>query len=113
MAGSQVRVTLSLIAPALLLIFGVTFLAIWFFFHRKRFLLHLAAGCATFACEAISQVLYLPRDKGLNALVSRVFYTRRRPARLRNTRARAPIERTRPGGAHGSLRLLGSDVSRG
>jgi len=28
MAGSQVRVTLSLIAPALLLIFGVTFLAI-------------------------------------------------------------------------------------
>lgn len=75
MAGSQVRVTLSLIAPALLLIFGVTFLAIWFFFHRKRFLLHLAAGCATFACGAISQVLYVPRDTGLNALVSGFLYT--------------------------------------
>ncbi|CAB3666100.1 hypothetical protein LMG26690_00838 [Achromobacter animicus] len=75
MVGSQVRVTLSLIAPALLLIFGLTFLAIWFFFQRKRFLLHLAAGCMTFACGAISQVLYVPRDTGLNALVSGFLYT--------------------------------------
>lgn len=75
MIGSQVRVTLSLIAPALLLIFGLTFLAIWFFFQRKRFLLHLAAGCVTFACGAISQVLYVPRDTGLNALVSGFLYT--------------------------------------
>ncbi len=75
MLGSQVRVTLSLIAPALLLIFGLTFFAIWVSFHRKRFLLHLAAGCVAFAAGAMSQVLYLPRDAGLNALVSGSLYT--------------------------------------
>jgi diguanylate cyclase (GGDEF)-like protein len=68
-------VTLSLIAPALLLIFGLTFFAIWFSFHRRRFLLHLAAGCVAFAAGAMSQVLYLPRDTGLNALVSGALYT--------------------------------------
>ncbi|KRC70069.1 putative diguanylate cyclase YcdT [compost metagenome] len=75
MDGALVRVTLSLIAPALLLVFGAAFFAIWFFFRRRAFLLHLAAGCALFAVGAVSQVLYWPRDTGLNALCSGVLYT--------------------------------------
>ena len=75
MVGSQVRVTLSLIAPTLVLIFGITFVGIWCVYRRRTYLLHLATGCALFAAGAVSQILYMPRDSGANALVSGLLYT--------------------------------------
>ncbi|OZI52810.1 GGDEF domain-containing protein [Bordetella genomosp. 5] len=74
MIGAEVRVTLSLIAPALLVVFGLAFFGLWYGFRRRAHLLHLAAACLLFALGAASQVLYIPRDTGLNAVVSATLY---------------------------------------
>ena len=74
MIGAEVRVTLSLIAPALLVVFGLAFFGLWYGFRRRAYLLHLAGACLLFAVGAASQVLYIPRDTGLNAVVSGALY---------------------------------------
>lgn len=74
MVGAQVRITLSLIAPTLVVVFAITFVGIWCAFRHRTYLLYLAAGCGLFAAGAMSQILYLPRDSGANALVSGMLY---------------------------------------
>lgn len=75
MPGSVVRVTLSLIGPGIIGVFGVAFLAAWSYDRRRPYLGLLAAACALFALGAASQILYWPRDTGLNAMVSGALYT--------------------------------------
>ncbi|KPF96832.1 diguanylate cyclase [Rhodopseudomonas sp. AAP120] len=74
MQGSVVRVTLSLIGPGIIGVFGIAFLAAWSY-ARRPYLGVLAAACALFALGASSQILYVPRDTGLNAMVSGALYT--------------------------------------
>lgn len=75
MQGSVVRVTLSLIGPGILVVFGIAFLAAWMYDRRRRHLFLLAAACALFALGASSQILYLPRQTGANAMLSGALYT--------------------------------------
>lgn len=75
MDGALVRVTLTLIAPALLLVFAAAFFGIWLALRRRRHVLCLAGACLGFALGALVQVLYLPRDAGTNALLSGALYT--------------------------------------
>ncbi|MFT0875379.1 GGDEF domain-containing protein [Rhodopseudomonas sp. G2_2311] len=75
MPGSVVRVTLSLIGPGIIGVFGLAFLAAWSYDRRRPYLALLAAACALFALGATSQILYWPRDTGLNAMVSGALYT--------------------------------------
>lgn len=75
MEPSVVRLTLSLIGPALFLTFSAAFAAAWLIDRRRRYLLLLASACFIFAIGAISQVLYWPRSTGANALVSGFLYT--------------------------------------
>ena len=75
MTGSVVRVTLSLIGPGIIGVFGFAFLAAWSYDRRRPYLGLLAAACALFAFGASSQILYVPRDTGLNAMVSGALYT--------------------------------------
>ncbi|WP_107346621.1 GGDEF domain-containing protein [Rhodopseudomonas palustris] len=75
MQGSVVRVTLSLIGPGIISVFGIAFLAAWSYDRRRPYLVLLAAACALFALGASSQILYWPRDTGLNAMVSGALYT--------------------------------------
>lgn len=73
--GSLVRVSLSLITPTILTLFGVAFVAVWAGYQRRAHLLCLAAACFAFGAGATSQILYVPRDTGANALVSGAFYS--------------------------------------
>jgi diguanylate cyclase (GGDEF)-like protein len=75
MQGSVVRVTLSLIGPGILGVFGVAFFAAWMYDRRRRHLCLLAAACALFALGAGSQILYVPRQTGANAMLSGALYT--------------------------------------
>ncbi|KIZ41784.1 MULTISPECIES: GGDEF domain-containing protein [Rhodopseudomonas] len=75
MQGSVVRVTLSLIGPGIIGVFGCAFLAAWSYERRRPYLGILAAACALFALGASSQIIYWPRDTGLNAMVSGALYT--------------------------------------
>jgi diguanylate cyclase (GGDEF)-like protein len=73
--GSVVRVTLSLIGPGILLIFGIAFAATWSLDRKRTYLLDLAAGCWLFTFGAASQILYLPPGAGANAVVSGALYS--------------------------------------
>lgn len=75
MDGALVRVTLTLIAPALLLVFAAAFFGIWLKLGRRRYVLYLSGGCLAFALGTASQVLYVPRDTGVNALFTGLCYT--------------------------------------
>ena len=75
MSGSTVRITLSLIAPGILSVFAFAFVAAWLYDRSRNYLLLLAIACGLFAIGATSQILYWPRDTGLNAMVSGAFYT--------------------------------------
>ncbi|ANN79086.1 GGDEF domain-containing protein [Bordetella flabilis] len=75
MDGAVVRVTLSLIGPGILLIFGIAFAATWFMDRKRGYLLDLAAGCWLFTFGAASQILYLPPGAGANAVVSGTLYS--------------------------------------
>lgn len=75
MEGSVVRVTLSLIGPGIITIFALPFIAAWLLDRKKIYLLMLSGACVSFAIGAVMQVLYWPRDTGLNALTSAAFYT--------------------------------------
>lgn len=75
MDASIVRVTLSLIGPGILLIFGLAFFATWRIDRRRTYLLVVAAGCGLFTLGVSSQVLHWPPDAGPNSLVSGTLYT--------------------------------------
>jgi diguanylate cyclase (GGDEF)-like protein len=75
MDGAIVRVTLSLIGPGIMLVFGLAFAGAWTLDRRRPYLLLLAAASLLFALGAVSQILYLPSTTGANAMVSGALYT--------------------------------------
>jgi len=75
MEQAVVRVTLSLVGPGILTLFGIVFGACWLVERRRVHLLLMAAACALVAIGATVQVVYWPRDTGLNAMISGLFYT--------------------------------------
>ncbi len=75
MDASIVRVTLSLIGPGILLIFGLAFFTTWRIDRRRHYLAMLAAGCGLFTLGACVQIIYWPRDAGLNSMISGTLYT--------------------------------------
>jgi diguanylate cyclase (GGDEF)-like protein len=75
MDGTVIRLTLSLIAPSLFSVFAIAFVCTWLVEKKRPYLLLLAAGCGMFALGSASQILYWPRDTGVNALVSGTIYT--------------------------------------
>ncbi|WP_137173236.1 GGDEF domain-containing protein [Massilia sp. HP4] len=75
MDGTVVRVTLSLIGPSIMLVFGLAFAGAWSIDRQRPYLLLLALTCLLFTLGAVSQILYWPRDTGLNAMVSGTLYT--------------------------------------
>ncbi|MDC7789402.1 diguanylate cyclase [Rhodoplanes sp. TEM] len=75
MDGSVVRVTLSLIAPGILFLFGMAFLGAWLIDRSRPYLLVLAGACAAFTLGAVSQILWLPAASGPNAMLSGALYT--------------------------------------
>lgn len=75
MDSTVVRVTLSLIGPSIMLVFGLAFAGAWSVDRRRPYLLLLALTCLLFTLGAVSQILYWPRNTGLNAMVSGTLYT--------------------------------------
>lgn len=75
MDGSIVRITLVLMVPAILSVFGIAFACAWFIDKKRNYLLLLAGGCGLFACGATSQVFGWPAGPGPNAVVSGALYT--------------------------------------
>ncbi|OAM75891.1 GGDEF domain-containing protein [Devosia elaeis] len=69
------RLMLNLIGPGTLAVFGAGFLWAWSIEKRRHYLLMLAAACLLFSAGIATQVLSLPPDAGLNALLSNFFYT--------------------------------------
>jgi diguanylate cyclase (GGDEF)-like protein len=70
-----VRITLSLIGPGILVVFGIAFASAWLIDRKRNYLLLLAGACMLFAMGAASQILHCPVDIGLNAMVSGALYT--------------------------------------
>ena len=75
MDTSIVRMTLILIVPGIISVFGVTFFCVWLLERRFVYLLFLSAANFLFSLGAASQVLYFPPDDGLNAVLSGALYT--------------------------------------
>lgn len=75
MEGTVVRLTLSLIGPSIILVFGLAFTGAWAVYRQRSYLLLLALTCLLFTLGAVSQILYWPRATGLNAMVSGSLYT--------------------------------------
>lgn len=75
MDGSVVRITLVLMVPGILSVFGGAFVCAWFIDKKRHYLLLLAGGCGLFACGATSQVFGWPAGTGPNAVVSGALYT--------------------------------------
>ncbi|WP_312807472.1 GGDEF domain-containing protein [Agrobacterium cavarae] len=75
MEGSVVRVTLSLIGPGILTVFAAAFSAAWLIDRKRHYLLLLSGSCSLFVIGVVAQVVYWPRDTGLNAMLSGAFYT--------------------------------------
>lgn len=70
-----VRVTLQLVTPVILLIFGISFVCAWLMERKRNYLLLLACACVFFALGAASQILGFPSGVGPNAIVSGAVYT--------------------------------------
>lgn len=56
-------------------VFGLAFLCAWLVERKRHYLLLLASACLLFTVGAMSQVLGLPPQPGVNALVSGGIYT--------------------------------------
>jgi diguanylate cyclase (GGDEF)-like protein len=69
------RLSLLLIGPGTLAVFGLGFLWAWLIERRRHYLLLLAGACILFALGALTQIFHLPRDPGINAIISNVLYT--------------------------------------
>jgi diguanylate cyclase (GGDEF)-like protein len=66
---------LALIGPAILLVFAVSFAAVWARDRRHQHLLFLGAACLLFCAGALSQILAIPDGDGVNAVTSALIYT--------------------------------------
>lgn len=75
MDGTVVRLTLSLIGPGIMLVFGFAFVGAWAVDRRRPYLLLLALACLLFTLGAVSQILHWPSTTGANAMVSGALYT--------------------------------------
>lgn len=75
MEPAVVRVTLSLVGPGILVLFGGAFALIWLVERSRTYLLFTAAACLLAAIGAAVQVIYWPSDTGLNSMISGGFYT--------------------------------------
>ena len=75
MEGAIVRLTLSLIGPGIMLVFGLAFAGAWSIDRRRPYLVLMALTCLLFFLGAVCQVLYWPSDTGLNAMLSGALYT--------------------------------------
>lgn len=75
MGEHTIRITLSLIGPGILSVFGVVFVCAWLIERKRHYLLLLATACGLFAFGSTIQIFYWPSDTGLNALLSGAFYT--------------------------------------
>lgn len=75
MDGSVVRITLMLMVPGILSVFGGAFVCAWLIDKKRDYLLLLAGGCGLFTCGALSQIFSLPPGIGPNAVVSGALYT--------------------------------------
>lgn len=69
------RLSLLLIGPGTLAVFGLGFLWAWLIERRRHYLLLLAGACIAFALGALTQILNLSHDLGLNAIISNLLYT--------------------------------------
>jgi diguanylate cyclase (GGDEF)-like protein len=65
---------LTLAGPAVSSLFGAAFLCVWLRWKRFRYLPWLSLGFSVFTAASLSQILMLPRDIGMNALVSACLY---------------------------------------
>ena len=66
---------LTLAGPATALLFTAAFLGVWSRWRKLRYLLWLAFTFFLFSTAALSQILLIPRDFGLNTVVSCILYT--------------------------------------
>lgn len=75
MDGVVVKVTLAMIIPGIVVVFGVAFLCAWLIDRKRTYLLLLAVASFASGLGSTSQILGLPSADGPNALVSGFFYT--------------------------------------
>lgn len=66
---------LVLIGPAILVVFAVSFAAVWVRDRRHQHLLFLGAACLLFCTGTLSQILAIPDGDGVNAVTSALIYT--------------------------------------
>lgn len=66
---------LVLLGPSILLVFAICFFAFWASDKRHKHLLFFAVANFLFCLGALSQMLRIPFDLGLNAVISAFFYT--------------------------------------
>lgn len=69
------RITMALIGPGILCVFGLSFLWAWAIEKKRHYLLALAAAPGLFALGVLTQVFHWPSQVAPNALVSGSFYT--------------------------------------
>lgn len=73
--GVTERFFMLLIGPSVFLIFGLAAAGLWLMDRKRNYVLLLAATCLFFWLGIITQVLFLPPQAGLNALVSGTFHS--------------------------------------
>lgn len=65
----------SLLAPAVMLMFGMGFLVLWSRDHRRTHLIPAFLACVTYAIATTMQILQFPPGTGLNSATSAAGYT--------------------------------------
>lgn len=65
---------LTFLGPAILLLFSLTFLAVWSFDRSRSYVLHFAGAFLLYSAAVLMQALYWPADFGLNALLTAALY---------------------------------------
>ena len=75
MDAALAGITLSLIGPGIFFVFAIAFASAWFIDRKRDYLLILAGASVVFALAAATQILRMPEDAGLNAMVSGLLYS--------------------------------------
>ncbi|ODT09049.1 MAG: hypothetical protein ABS35_43755 [Kaistia sp. SCN 65-12] len=65
----------SLLSPMIALIFAMALFIAWRQLRQHRYILILSLSFTAFAAGALSQILAIPRDVGLNTMTSALLYT--------------------------------------
>ena len=68
------RQIVSLIAPAIFLLFSLSFLVAWLIDRERRHILLFSSALLFYGVAAVSQIMGIPSDSGLNAIVSAAIY---------------------------------------